>query len=33
MASVKVIRESLIKQLNDKGANTEHLKDLINDYL
>jgi len=32
MASVKKIRESLIKQLQDKGANVEHFLSLIDDY-
>lgn len=32
MASAKKIRESLIKQLEDKGANVEHFLSLIDDY-
>ncbi|SKA99817.1 Phage terminase, small subunit [Caloramator quimbayensis] len=32
MASAKKIRESLIKQLQDKGANVEHFISLIDDY-
>ncbi|WP_300379625.1 P27 family phage terminase small subunit [Clostridium sp.] len=33
MASTKKIKESLIKQLEDKGANVEHFLSLIDDYL
>lgn len=33
MASVKKIKDSLIKQLRDKGANVEHFKSLIDDYI
>lgn len=33
MASAKNIKESLIKQLENKGANVEHFRDLIEDYI
>lgn len=33
MATAKQIRESLIKQLVDKGANVEHFKSLVDDYI
>ena len=33
MANAKKIRESLIKQLKDKGANVEHFTSLIDDYM
>lgn len=33
MASVKRIKESLIKQLENKGADVEHFLDLIDDYI
>lgn len=33
MASAKKIKDSLIKQLEDKGANVEHFLSLIDDYI
>ncbi|PYG88490.1 phage terminase small subunit [Ruminiclostridium sufflavum DSM 19573] len=33
MASAKKIKESLIKQLKNKGANVEHFNSLIDDYI
>lgn len=33
MASAKKIKESLIKQLEDKGANVEHFLSLVDDYI
>jgi len=33
MAKVGKIKESLIKQLKDKGANIEHFESLIDDYI
>ncbi|SHJ64399.1 Phage terminase, small subunit [Clostridium amylolyticum] len=33
MASARKIKESLKKQLEDKGANVEHFSSLIDDYL
>lgn len=33
MASSKKIKESLIKQLQDKGADVEHFKSLVDDYI
>lgn len=33
MASARKIKESLIKQLEDKGANVEHFNSLIDDYI
>lgn len=33
MSSAKNIKESLIKQLENKGANVEHFRDLIEDYI
>lgn len=33
MATAKKIKESLIKQLEDKGADVEHFKGLIEDYI
>jgi hypothetical protein len=33
MASAKNIRESLIRQLENKGANVEHFLSLIDDYI
>lgn len=33
MASAKKIKDSLIKQLEDKEANVEHFKSLIDDYI
>lgn len=33
MASAKNIRESLIKQLENKNANVEHFLDLIDEYI
>lgn len=33
MATPKKIRESLIKQLQDKGADVEHFKSLVDDYI
>lgn len=33
MASAKKIKESLIKQLEDKSANVEHFLGLIDDYI
>lgn len=33
MANVRKIKESLIKQLEDKGANVEHFLSLIDDYI
>ncbi|QNU66925.1 P27 family phage terminase small subunit [Ruminiclostridium herbifermentans] len=33
MASAKKIKDSLIKQLKDKGANVEHFSSLIDDYI
>jgi hypothetical protein len=33
MAKANIIKESLIKQLKSKGADVEHLIDLINKYM
>jgi hypothetical protein len=33
LASAKNIKESLLKQLNDKGANVEHFSSLVDDYI
>jgi phage terminase small subunit len=33
MASAKKIKESLIKQLEEKGANVEHFLGLVEDYI
>lgn len=33
MASARKIKESLIKQLEDKGGNVEHFLSLIDDYI
>lgn len=33
MASARKIKESLIKQLEDKGANVDHFLSLIDDYI
>lgn len=33
MATAKKVKESLVKQLDDKGANVEHFSSLIDDYL
>lgn len=33
MASAKKIKDSLIKQLKDKGADVDHFHDLISDYI
>lgn len=33
MATAKTIKESLIKQLKDKGADVDHFTNLIEDYI
>lgn len=33
MATAKKIKESLIKQLQDKGADVEHFKSMVDDYI
>lgn len=33
MASAKSIKDSLMKQLKDKGANVEHFTSLVEDYV
>lgn len=33
MASARKIKESLVKQLHDRGANVEHFLSLIDDYM
>lgn len=33
MANARKIKESLVKQLEDKGANVEHFLSLIDDYI
>ena len=33
MASARKIKESLVKQLDSKGANTDHFLGLIDDYI
>lgn len=33
MSTAKKVKESLIKQLKDKGANLEHFSSLVDDYI